>query len=383
MKGCLPCQDGRVAGVGCRRGSAALASRCEYRWRQVEVVHLGDVLAPAVQEVSPAVVQIQATRAGLVPGLPQEPEVTTVVEVPDQGSGGKAGPVAERRPGHVFAHARGVDDQRALGQLREQRICVVGARDPGQLHPLGVEPGADVAEGRQPAGVLVGDHDPGGGGLGSEQPHGDGGPGPPGSQAQHLGGSVQSATGAKEVLHRQAGGDGILGVAEQAPGTPGDAGDLPAQASVPVELVEQCPGVAVHVQLVTGDEGTGDAGVAGQPPHRVPVGGGLCAKTDVPTLDPGIEAQDLRPPGEQLHDARAASVDPDEHQGALTGLQRRMCHPVRTYRSGTLGVKPSLIPQPARQVRKPAGFTTTSACASASSNPATRSRGRNSARMNP
>jgi hypothetical protein len=340
MTGCVRLSSGTRGRGGLPQGLGGLGQPLEQRRRQVEVVDLGDVLAPAVQEVAPAVVQLEAARTGLVPGLAQEPEVATVVEVPDQGPDREAGSAAERRPGHVLAHTGGVDDQRAGGQPGEQLVGVLGARDPDQLHPSCSEPGADVAERRQARGVLVGDHDPGGRGPGGEQPHGDGRPGPSGSQAQHVG-PVQPATGAKEVLDGQARGDGVLGVAEQTPATPGDAGDLLAQAGVPVQLVEQPPGVAEHVQLVAGDEGAGDAGVVGQPPHHVPVDGGLRPQPDVPSLDPGVQAQDLRPPGEQPHDARAAGVHPDEHQAAPTGLRPRMCHPVRTYRADGVGVKSS------------------------------------------
>ena len=89
MKGCSGVSR-RARGRGwLAEGLGGVGQPLEQRRGQVEVVDLGDVLAPAVQEVAPAVVQLQVTRAGLVPGLAQEPEVAPVVEVPDQDPGGK------------------------------------------------------------------------------------------------------------------------------------------------------------------------------------------------------------------------------------------------------------------------------------------------------
>jgi hypothetical protein len=70
--------------------------------------------------------------------------------------------------------------------------------------------------------------------------------------------------GAEEIVHGPAGGDGVLGVAAQACATPGDAGDLSAQSRVAVEFVEQRASVPVHVDLVAGNEGAGDAEVVGE-----------------------------------------------------------------------------------------------------------------------
>src|SRR5688572_8588292 len=82
------------------------ALRCE-----LEVKDLRDHLAPTVEEVAPAIVDLKATRVLLALRLPQEAKVATVVELPHDTSLGERCVVRDGRSRSILPEAGGVDDQ--------------------------------------------------------------------------------------------------------------------------------------------------------------------------------------------------------------------------------------------------------------------------------
>src|SRR5918999_3741843 len=99
----------------------------EERQGHREVEHLGDHLAPTVEEVAPPVVELESTVLLLSPRLLEEPEVAAVVQLPDEAALRERGVVGDRRAGCVLAEPRRVDDERA-GRERLEQGVVLGCR---------------------------------------------------------------------------------------------------------------------------------------------------------------------------------------------------------------------------------------------------------------
>src|SRR6218665_2958226 len=72
--------------------------------RNLDVEDFGKHPAPAVDEVKPAVFDLQAALLRLAPGLLQKRQLATVIELPHQGRLGKRAGIRQRRAWPVLAH---------------------------------------------------------------------------------------------------------------------------------------------------------------------------------------------------------------------------------------------------------------------------------------
>ncbi len=169
----------------------------------------------------------------------------------------------------------------------------------------------DCAQRLEPLAVGIGDHQARGRPFAAREAHGDRRPGAAGAEAQGLP-AVGPRVRGQELAQRPAGGDRILGVADESSAPFRDAGDLAAQPGVRVELVEQRSGVPVDVDLVRGHEGARDRRVLGDLLDRGAEGLRRRAERNVSSFERRIDAEDRRPAREQLECARPRRGGADE-----------------------------------------------------------------------
>src|SRR3712207_4849777 len=104
---------------------------------KLDVEDLGYYLAPAVEEVQPAVLDPEVAGALLATSLAEEIQLPPVIELPDDAPLREASAVGQRGAGYVLAHPGGVHDQGPRRQAGQQlvvrgRIGVLDVFDPGR-----------------------------------------------------------------------------------------------------------------------------------------------------------------------------------------------------------------------------------------------------------
>src|SRR5918992_1650360 len=99
---------------------------------KVDVEDLGYHLAPAVEEVRPAVLNPKIAGTLLATSLAEEIQLPPVIELPDQAPLRESRIVGDGRAGHILAHPGGVHDQRFWRQAGYQLVV------PGRIGVLDV-----------------------------------------------------------------------------------------------------------------------------------------------------------------------------------------------------------------------------------------------------
>jgi hypothetical protein len=285
-----------------------------------------------VDEVPPPVDHGEPALRLLGAGLGQELQAAAVVQLPHHPVGRKGRRLAERRAGAVLAQAGRVDHQAAPGSAGRQAVAVRGRRHELVPEQRGVQPAVGVhpAQVLQPPRIGVGADDPGRTVVPPGQVPGDGGAGAARAQAHHLATGRGEVPAVEELLHRQARGQRVLGVADEPTVTLGDRGDLAAEPGEGVQLVEQVRRRLEQPHLVRRDQGAEMSGVVPDRSEQLPVDRVVGVQRHVvPHQPPGRQVEQFGPAREHPHHRGAPGGDADEPHRELIGAARcghRCCH---------------------------------------------------------
>src|SRR5215203_5319353 len=96
----------------------------------------GYCLAPAVEEVQPAVLDRKIAGTLLATSLAEEIQLPSVIELPDDAPLREASTVGHRGAGHILTHPGGVHDYRPRRHA-DQQLVVLGRVAVPAVHDLG------------------------------------------------------------------------------------------------------------------------------------------------------------------------------------------------------------------------------------------------------
>ena len=289
-----------------------------------------------MDEVGPAVFDLQVTLGLLGFCLMHELQGAAIVELPNDGVLGELAVIGQGRAGTVLAHAGGIDDDGTFGQVFDDLVVPLslGAEVIAHGNAAAFQQVDGLGQARN--GTIV--HVDAGGHVVAVLFMGQVCADCQGAAAgaQNAGfclGIVLPVVCGHEGIEGQANTDGILCMAAQLLAILGDGGNLAELQCIGIEILEQILAGVVQVDLMGGYQSAHAQGIVLDELNGCAIVLSGSMQADIDALDAGVNAQSFCPDGEDLHDGRLAGGNTDEVHSGLGCSRRQINHGIFLLKS--------------------------------------------------